>query len=184
MRALNLLFAVLSGCMVGNVGPGPGGGTPDAASSNNGSGSGSNGGGGGGVLPDAASGTDAPANGCINAVAANLIGDGHHNPGQDCMNGCHDHGFTVAGTLFSSVSGGTAVKGATVRMLDANSQTVDVVTQLNGNFYTSQAVALPLTVLATSCPNIQHMSAQVTGASPLGCNKTGCHVAGNQIHLP
>jgi hypothetical protein len=126
---------------------------------------------------------DAPAgNGCINQQAS--PGDGHHNPGADCMNGCHNHGFTLAGTLYNSVNGGTAVIGATIVVKDANNQTVKMVSMNNGNFYTSTQVAFPLTVLATSCPNLTPMVAQVAGPGPAGCNKTGCHTSGNRIHLP
>ena len=180
------VFAVLvvSACTVGTVGtsgPPGGGGGPDASSQ-------------GGA--DAPSGSiDAPTgsgsgsgsgsgNGCINAVTANLP-DGHHNPGQDCMNGCHNHGFTLSGTLFTSINSNTAVVGATVVVKDANGQTVKMVSATNGNFYTSTAIAFPITVLATECPNVSAMSAQVTQGQG-GCNKVGCHTAGAQghIHLP
>jgi hypothetical protein len=131
---------------------------------------------------------DAPA--CVAAVTAN-IGDGHHNAGQDCMQGCHVHGFTVAGTMFTSVNSHIPIIGATVRVLDSANKTVDIVTQANGNFYTATPVTFPITVLATSCPNLTHMSGQVTGGivvggtTAVGCNKTGCHVSGTfQIHLP
>jgi hypothetical protein len=100
------------------------------------------------------------------------------------MNGCHDHGFTVAGTVYSTVNGNTPVIGATVRVKDAAGVTHDMVTMNNGNFYMSTQVTYPLTVLATSCPNIQPMSAQVAGPGPAGCNRTGCHVSNNRIHLP
>ena len=99
------------------------------------------------------------------------------------MNACHNHGFTFAGTVYNNISGGTAVIGAHIVVTDANNQKIDIYSQQNGNFYTSAAVAFPLTVLATSCPNIQHMSSTVTTGNG-GCNKTGCHVGNNQIHLP
>ncbi len=186
MRSSPLLFAILTGCMVGSPAPGPGGGTPDASTNgtSNGQNNGSNGSGSNtGVTADAA--VDSPSNGCINAVPASQVGDGHHNPGTDCMNGCHNHGFTVAGTLFNGINSGTPVVGATIRVKDANNVTTDIVTQLNGNFYISTAVTAPLTVLATSCPNIQAMTATVsTTGGIVGCNQTGCHVSGNRIHLP
>ncbi|HSN25615.1 MAG TPA: hypothetical protein VLT45_05000 [Kofleriaceae bacterium] len=157
---------------------------------------------GGGGGPDASSGgTDAPAgsidapgsgsgsgsgsgNGCINQVTGTLP-DGHHNPGQDCQNACHNHGFTMSGTIFTSINSNTAVVGATVVVKDANNQTVKMVTATNGNFYTSTPVAFPVTVLATECPNVANMTAQVTQGNG-GCNKSGCHSAGaqGQIHLP
>jgi hypothetical protein len=184
MRAIPFLFAILTGCMVGTAGPGSGGGAPDAGNGTSNGGNGSNNGSSSGVLPDAATGGGADAgNGCINAVAQ--VGDGHHNPGQDCMNACHNHGFTVAGTLYSAINSSTPVIGATIRVVDANNKITDIVTQQNGNFYASTAVTAPLTVLATSCPDINHMSATVaTSGGIIGCNKSGCHVAGNRIHLP
>lgn len=175
--------------MVGTPAPGPGSPAPDGGNgtSNGGNGNGSNGGSGGsnsGVLPDAAT-ADAPGNGCINPVSAANYGDGHHNPGQDCMNACHNHGFTVAGTLFAGLNSATPVPGATIRVVDANNQTTDIVTQANGNFYISTAVTAPLTVLASSCPNIQRMTATVSlSGGVVGCNQTNCHVSGNRIHLP
>ncbi len=185
MRVVPFVFAILTGCMVGTPAPGPGPGPsgPDAGTggttNGNNTGSGSN-----NVTPPDAAMVDAPGNGCINAVTAN-IGDGHHNPGTDCMNGCHNHGFTVAGTLYSAINSATPVVGATIRVKDANNQITDIVTQQNGNFYISTAVTAPLTVLATSCPNIQTMSATVsTSGGIVGCNQTNCHVSGNRIHLP
>ena len=120
-------------------------------------------------------------NGCINQQAS--PGSGHHNAGQDCQNGgCHNHGFTIAGTLYSSINGGNPVVGATIHVVDANGTPLDLVTMDNGNFYTSTAVTFPITVLATSCPNIQHMTATV--APGPSCNKSGCHTSTNRIHLP
>jgi hypothetical protein len=97
------------------------------------------------------------------------------------MNSCHNHGFTLAGTVFTAINNNTAAVGATVRIMDANSNVTDIVTRQNGNFFISTAVAFPVTVLATSCPTVQHMTGTVTAG---GCNKTGCHTANNQIHLP
>ena len=182
MRNRVLALVVISACTVGTAGPGGspgGGGTPDASQ--------------GGV--DAPGGSiDAPmgsgtgsgsgSNGCVNQVTT-ALGDGHHNPGQDCMNACHNHGFTLAGTIYSSPNSNTAVTGATVSVTDANGQKIAIVTQLNGNFYTSQAVAFPVTVNASSCPNIQKMTAQVAQGQG-GWNRVGCHTTGGQgqIHLP
>jgi hypothetical protein len=113
-----------------------------------------------------------------------MVGDGHHNPGQDCMNNCHNHGFTFAGTLYNSTGGTSPVVGAHIVVTDANNQKIDIYSQQNGNFYTSAAVTFPLTVLATSCPDIQHMTAQVVAGGG-GCNS--CHLAGGDggiMHLP
>jgi hypothetical protein len=179
MRLLGVL--VVSACTVGAVGTSgpPGGGAgPDASS---------------GGADGPASSIDAPVgsgsgsgsgNGCINQVTGALP-DGHHNPGQDCMNACHNHGFTLSGTVYASLNSNTAVVGATVVVKDANNQTIKMVSATNGNFYTSQAIAFPLTVMATECPNVSAMSGQVAQGQG-GCNKVGCHTAGAQghIHLP
>jgi len=136
--------------------------------------------------PDAPNGTsDAPAGGfqCRNAVAN--VGTGNHNAGQDCMGGCHNHGFTLSGTLFAAPTGTTPMVGASVTVVDANGATFDMVSQLNGNFYTRNVIAFPVKLTASSCPNVQPMSATV-GAGSGGCNNTGCHATGAQgpIHLP
>ncbi len=131
------LFA-LSAC-VGDVGGG-----------GNGNGSGSGGSGGGGI--DAA--VDAPklmwvdaANGMGSNVPcknpATPPGDGHHFPGQSCFQSCHNHGFTVAGTLYTNDTGNTAFAGATITITDSNNQTVNIVTQNNGNFYSTANIAGP-----------------------------------------
>lgn len=98
------------------------------------------------------------------------------------MASCHNHGFTVAGTVFTSANSNTAVVGATVTVKDANGQVVDIVTQLNGNFYTSTPVTFPLTVMASSCPAATPMIGQVAQGGG-GCNQTNCHST-MRIHLP
>jgi hypothetical protein len=183
MRSLIVVAAVVSACTVGSSTSGtpPGGGnSPDAATQ------------GGvdapsGISPDAAgsgSGSGSGSNGCINQVTANL-GDGHHNPGTNCMNGCHNHGFTIAGTIYTSATSNSAVTGATVTVTDANGQVLHIVSQLNGNFYTSTPVTYPLTVNASSCPSISKMTAQVASGGG-ACAQNGCHATGGQgqIHIP
>ncbi len=103
------------------------------------------------------------------------------------MNGCHNHGFTLAGTLYS---GSTALAGATITVTDSSGATIPIVSQENGNFYTTQAVQFPVQVSASDCPNTQVMSTpihQTTGTTYAGCNQRGCHepAAGQgPIHLP
>jgi hypothetical protein len=110
-------------------------------------------------------------------------GDGHHFPGQSCFQACHNHGFTLAGTLYTNATGNTAFKGATISITDSNNKTVKVVTNLNGNFYTTEALAFPVLTLASACPSAVKMNVAVamTGRA---CNS--CHVGGtnNQMHLP
>jgi hypothetical protein len=113
------------------------------------------------------------------------VGSGHHNAGQDCMQGCHNHGFTMSGTLFAAANSTTPVVGASITVKDAQGMTFDMVTQQNGNFYTSNAVTFPVTVIASSCPDVHAMSGSIAAGNG-GCNKTGCHAAGAQgkIYLP
>jgi hypothetical protein len=71
---------------------------------------------------------------------------------------------------------------------DASGHTFDIVSQANGNFYTSTAVTFPVTVYASECqisPTSQVMMMALQSADK-GCNKTGCHTTSAQgrIHLP
>jgi hypothetical protein len=102
---------------------------------------------------------------------------------------CHDgvSGFmwTIAGTLYDKPTGGTAIGGATIEIIDANNQKIDLVTSTNGNFYTTKTVAYPLKVRATDCPNDVHMTASIAkGTDAASCNKSGCHDSAMRIHLP
>jgi hypothetical protein len=128
-------------------------------------------------MPDA--GAPPPPATCIPSGTA---GSGHHNPGMDCMS-CHASvpGFqwTVAGTLFGAVSGGTAVSGATIEITDASGAKIDLVTADNGNFFTTQPVVFPLHVRASRCPADISMSSAVDQGS---CNS--CHGSAFRIHLP
>lgn len=135
----------------------------------------------GGAADSATATGDAATFACRNRVTAGL-GDGHHNPGQDCQNGCHNHGFTLSGTIYSA---GAALSGATITVKDDTNNTFDIVSQANGNFYTINAVVFPITVVASSCPDVAPMASKITAGNG-GCNKSGCHVAGAQgrIHLP
>jgi hypothetical protein len=117
---------------------------------------------------------------CRNTVTS--VGSGNHNAGLDCMGGCHNHGFTLAGSLFQPGTT-TPVVGASITVTDATGKSLDMVSQRNGNFYTSTKLTFPVTIAASSCPDVSHMTAQVSAG---GCNSTGCHASGAQgsIHLP
>jgi hypothetical protein len=114
------------------------------------------------------------------------LGNGHHNAGMDCMDSCHDHGFTLAGTLYTDASGTTPVSGATITAIDSFGYSYDVISQSDGNFDSAFAMEFPITIYVSSCPNIQMMTAQVTEAQA-GCNASGCHASGGaqgRVHLP
>jgi hypothetical protein len=110
-------------------------------------------------------------------------GNGHHNAGQNCMGGCHNHGFTFAGTLTDGA--GNPVNNAEVRLVDANKQAILVNTGTNGNFYSSTPWVPPAKVGARTATNKVLMIAALTTASNGGCN--GCHTTGGaapKIHVP
>ncbi|MDD1713389.1 MAG: hypothetical protein LUQ69_09525, partial [Methanoregulaceae archaeon] len=110
-------------------------------------------------------------------------GTGYHNPGQSCFQGCHNHGFTLAGTLYANATSQTAFAGAHITITDANGKVTDLVTMQNGNFYTTAAIAFPVTILASDCPSATKMNASVSTAA---CNQAGCHPGNTsmQMHLP
>ncbi|MCB9562328.1 MAG: hypothetical protein H6708_18135 [Kofleriaceae bacterium] len=179
LALLSILTATtLSACDVGSVN-GPGGDRPDAAAAG----------------PDAdptAPDADpaAPDAGssqldCRDAVAN--PGGGHHNAGQACI-ACHAGNagpdYTIAGTLYATAAGGATVAGATITVVDANGTTVDLVTKTNGNFFTTQNLALPVRVMASQCPAAAEMSASVSNGD---CNSSGCHSASGgagRVYLP
>lgn len=106
---------------------------------------------------------------------------GQHNTGQDCLQSCHAHGFTLAGTLYTNATGNSPFAGATISITDNNNQKLDIVVNSNGNFYTKQPIAFPVLVIASSCPS----AVKMTLASSDGhCNT--CHRGGtnDQMHLP
>jgi len=179
MRHLLVGLVLASACTgtIDSTGAGGGVDSPDAAVAvGGGGGTGGGGGGGGG---DA--GTTNSLYPCKNVVAANLLSSGHHNAGQDCMQGCHNHGFTLSGTLYNA-AGTAALPGGSITVKDANGATFDMVAQQNGNFYTSQAIAFPITVYASDCPTSTPMSASIASGNG-GCNKSGCHATGAQGHI-
>lgn len=125
---------------------------------------------------------DAPKLPCKNKIDA--VGTGHHRPGEDCQEGCHNHGFTLSGTLFSGAAGTTPIVGATITVKDAAGATFEMVSQQNGNFYSGNTMQFPVTVIASSCPDAHAMISPIT--TPGGCAAAGCHVTGaaGNVFLP
>ena len=117
---------------------------------------------------DAANGSGAP---CKNAVLPAPT-QGHHNTGRNCFDSCHNHGFTLAGTLYTTSVSNTGAGGATVTVIDSQNKTVDIVVNSDGNFYTSTALAYPVLTFASSCPTSVKMNVAVA-QSGRGCNT--CH---------
>ncbi len=86
-----------------------------------------------GVMRDASMITDAVPT----CAPANILhGDGHHNPGQDCLGSCHNHGFSIAGTL-NLADNVTPANNATVTIADANGGKQEIIVSTNGNFFVS-----------------------------------------------
>jgi len=175
LLALPLIIAGASSCEVGDVTTA---GTPqvttDATAAEDG---------GGEVTPDA---TAADPN-CSPAAAPN--GNGQHNAGTSCIDqGCHDGGgpppkWTLSGTLYTDIEGTTPLAGGTIIFTDANAQEIKLITASNGNFYTGDPIAFPITVKGSRCPNTVPMIAPVTAAQG-SCNLAGCHGAGNRSYVP
>lgn len=119
---------------------------------------------------------------CDDAVATGESGE--HNAGQPCLN-CHGNGdapsFSLGGTVYSGLAGGSPVVGATIRVIDAVGTEYIAISARNGNFWLRDDLALPVRVSASSCPSALPMVAP----SPVGnCNAGGCHDADFRIHLP
>jgi hypothetical protein len=172
------LFLVVcaAGC-IGDGGPTPGPGnpgTPDARPASDAQ-----------VLIDARPMVDAAPFKCREPITAGLD-NGHHNPGQNCADSCHNHGFYMSGTLYASASGGAPVIGASITFVDATGATGDMVSGTNGNFWWTLPVTFPVAIIASSCPNMAPMTAKLNTAADGGCNQAGCHVAGGtgRVHLP
>jgi hypothetical protein len=114
------------------------------------------------------------------------LDSGHHNPGQDCQSGCHDHGFYLSGTIYASANGGQAAPGVSITIIDADGNVGDTVSSVDGNFWATLPVTFPVTIIASSCPTVMPMVAKVSSADS-HCNKGGCHAASGgagRIHLP
>ena len=157
-----------------------------------GGGSAGTGGGGGGDSTDMASvGAGDMAVVCDPKKSTSGLSDpsGRHNAGMDCLGSrCHASTgqatlFTFAGTLYSTVSGGSAVSGATINVTDAAGKTSKIVTATNGNFWTTGSLTFPIKVNSSLCPNTVPMNGAVDSNGG-GCNQSGCHVSTFRVHLP
>ncbi|MGZ6142474.1 MAG: hypothetical protein ACXWLM_03995 [Myxococcales bacterium] len=78
------------------------------------------------------------------------------DPGENCL-GCHGgegqtyvlrrrhaQPWTIAGTVFDAPDAGTGVEGAQVWVTDAKGFSFSLRTNLVGNFYSAEEIALPL----------------------------------------
>jgi hypothetical protein len=126
----------------------------------------------------------APANDVFTGAPAfsSIVAGSTHNAGKDCMGGCHNHGFTFAGTVTNGAGAGVA--GAEVRLVDANGKAISVYTGSNGNFHSSTAWTGPAKIGVRNAAATAIMATALVAANG-GCN--GCHATGGTeppIHLP
>jgi len=126
-----------------------------------------------GLMPDSGSAQDA-----ANCVPVSP-GPGGMDPGTNCMS-CHGY-LSVAGTVYSSASGGKPVVGATVRITGADGGVLELVTGQDGIFSTGQPVAFPAKVSVSKCPDTSTMPSTITSGE---CSATGCHDNSAPVHLP
>lgn len=173
LLALASATGLLAACDVGAVSPaGPGGDGPDGGV-----------GGASGQDPSGGVGDGAPVDiACDDPVATGE--SGNHNAGRPCLD-CHGNGdgprFELAGTVYSTLAGGSPVVGATIRVTDADGTEHTAISARNGNFWLREPIAFPVQVQGSSCPATQPMIAP----SAIGnCNAAGCHDADYRIHLP
>ena len=108
------------------------------------------------------------------ALAACDGGSGTMRPGQDCLS-CHKPGgekpWTLAGTVFPTATSATnqGLADATIYITNANSAPVTLTSNSVGNFYTSNALTFPVSVVITQAGNTVIMGSAPSGA----CNS--CH---------
>lgn len=133
--------------------------------------------------PDAALAVVAPM---CDPVAA-TTSDGHHHPGEDCMM-CHHQGgsatpYTVGGTLYTDSGGAKPAAGVTMHFIDGSGTDLVVVTQTNGNFWSTDPLVPPVIAFGSLCPNVVPMQAPIA-TTDVGCNQAGCHTVGFRVHVP
>ena len=118
---------------------------------------------------------------------AETTSDGHHHPGEDCLM-CHHQGgegppYTFAGTAYTRSGGATPAAGVTIHMIDVDGNDVIVVTQANGNFWSTDLVSFPVVAFGSLCPAVTPMLSAI-GDNDGSCNTAGCHTSGFRIHVP
>jgi len=109
------------------------------------------------------------------------------NHGQACL-GCHSGSnpsagiaMTLAGTVYSTSTGGTAVTGATVTVTGSNGAKITMVSGSNGDFYSTSAISFPATVTISKCPNTMTMPGTISNGN---CNSCHDNSANPRVHLP
>jgi hypothetical protein len=154
MRFACFILLVMSGCFIGD----PGGNTPEVP----------------GVDASVGPPDAPPAATCKDAVP--VTDDGHHNPGEACMS-CHSDPvvtkvWTIAGTLYKTGTN-DPLPGATIIVTDSTGKEFDLVSSLNGNFWTDRPLTPPYMTAVSLCPTTYHMMQNAVAGD---CNQ--CHQAG------
>jgi len=112
--------------------------------------------------------------GCGDIFNEDDEGNATHNPGTNCRD-CH--GFTYAGTVYSTGVSTTGLSGVTVTIHDAGGNIV-LTSNSTGNFFTyagSPASGFTVTVSAGNASETKGLS--VTNG---GCSASSCHIPGKQ----
>jgi nitrate/TMAO reductase-like tetraheme cytochrome c subunit len=124
--------------------------------------------------------------GCVgNEPPSEGYGPGH-NQGKDCL-ACHtqggeaeEHIWTMAGTVFSDAQGSAPAEDVQVLVYDnAGTLKQTLVTDYNGNFWTSDPVPSQYRIGLTQGQDTVWMATQPTNPS---C--ASCHTQGNFVHYP
>lgn len=87
--------------------------------------------------------------------------------------------MTIAGTVYSAVTGGSGVSGATVTVTPASGSPIKMVTGSTGNFYSNTAITFPAKVQVSKCPDTATMPDTLANGD---CNS--CHDSTMRMHLP
>jgi hypothetical protein len=98
-------------------------------------------------------------------------------PGSDCL-ACHSAAssydistWTAAGTVFADYDGHAPLRGATVRITDADGQIVELSTNSAGNFYTSQPLSFPIQAEVEARDDIVRMARQAESGACNDCHR-------------
>lgn len=111
--------------------------------------------------------------------------------GKNCSaaGGCHGETkpLTFAGTVYSTVTGGTTVAGALVRAVDGSGNVIgDAYSDDQGNFwFAGSALPAGARVGVRTAGSKRIMVATVNGAAGSTCQSTACHGSTTErIHVP
>ena len=106
-------------------------------------------------------------------------------PGSDCL-ACHSPGgddeadrFSVGGTVFSDLDGGSLSQGVIVRVTDANGEVVEMTTNSAGNFYSSRDLEPPMTAEVEVGGRVERMATEISYG---GC--ASCHNCEDEGKVP